>query len=164
MVAQAAKLTTKTIIRKPRKGSKSEAILTLTATTPATPPEIAETVNTSRQLVHQVLDRYGVEPNTIESFKKYRADILAGKQEIILRSIDEEAIKEMPVGQRVMSLGILYDKERIERGLSDDNTRPMVVIQIKGNAEVNVDNPVNNTSCQPPSQPIDIQPIDITVS
>lgn len=107
--------------RRPRPGTRSEAILTLAATTPATPPQIADAVHCGRQLVHQVLQRYGIEANTLESFKEHRADILAGKQEAILNSIDTDAIKGMPVGQRIMSLGILYDKERLERGQSTAN-------------------------------------------
>jgi predicted DNA-binding protein YlxM (UPF0122 family) len=131
------------MIKKPQSGTITEAILTLAATTPATPPEIAESVNTSRQMVHQVLERYGIEPNHAESFKEHRADILAGMQEKILRSIDLDEIKKSPFGTKIMATGILYDKERIERGLSDNNTRPMVVIQVKGDANVTLVDPVH---------------------
>jgi hypothetical protein len=113
--------TTRPRRRIPIKGSKTEAILTLTATTPATPPQIAHSVNATRQLVHQVYQRYGIEPNTLESYKQHRADILAGKQEMILSSIDADSIKAMPIGQRIMSYGILYDKERLERDMSTSN-------------------------------------------
>ena len=135
------------IIRRPRPGTKSEAILTLTATTPASPAEIAETVNTSRQLVHQVMDRYGIIPNRSESYKEHRADILAGMQERILATVDEAAIKQASLMQRSAAFGILYDKERTERGLSDSAVKPMVVIQIKGdNTRIAVDNSPDNVS------------------
>jgi hypothetical protein len=125
-------------IRRPKPGSKAEAILTLTATTPATPPIIAAKINTTLQNVHQVLERYGIEPNTLESYKQHRADILAGKQEAILSSIDTEAIKGMPVGQRIMSYGILYDKERLERGQSTENVHQVtdVIRRIKAQDEL----------------------------
>ncbi len=109
-------------IRQPMPGTKAQAILTLAACTPATPPEIADTVNTSRQHVHQVLARYGVEPNRIASFKEHRADILAGITERILATVDEETIKDASLLQRVTSAGILTDKERLERGLSQGDT------------------------------------------
>lgn len=108
-------------IRKPRKGTKAEAILTLAATTTATPTEIADTVNTSRQMVHQTLERYGIEYNRTQSFKEHRADILAGLQDKILNSIDIEEIKKAPMGSKVLAACQLYDKERLERDLSTSN-------------------------------------------
>lgn len=102
--------------------------MTLAATTPATNHQIAEKINTSEALVTQVLERYGLERNTVESYKNHRGDILAGLQDKILQSINEDAIKGMPVGQRVMSYGILYDKERLERGLADTGSKPLVVV------------------------------------
>ena len=108
-------------IRKPRKGTKAEAILTLAATTPATPMEIAETVNTSRQLVHQVLNRYGIDPNHARDYKEHRADILAGLQSKILNCIDDEKLKKAPAGTLTLMACQLYDKERLERDLSTSN-------------------------------------------
>ncbi len=124
-------------VKRPQPGTITEAILTLSAVTPATPPEIAESVNTSRQMVHQTLRRYGIEPNVTESFKKHRADILAGIQEEILRSIDLDVIKHATLMQRMASVGIAYDKERIERGLSGNDSHPLVQINIVSpNAQV----------------------------
>jgi hypothetical protein len=54
-----------------------------------------------------------------------------------------DEIKKSPFGTKIMATGILYDKERIERGLSDNNTRPMVVIQVKGDASVTLTDPVH---------------------
>jgi hypothetical protein len=131
MTAQAAK-PTKTRkpapvkIRRPRPGTKSEAILTLAATTPATPPEIANRLHIPNQTVHHALKRYGIEPNRLDSYKKHRADILAGMQDKILNSVTDDDIKGMPVGQRIMSYGILYDKERLETGKSSVNIAQLV--------------------------------------
>lgn len=152
------------VIRKPTPGSKTEAILTLTATTPATPPEIAESVNCSKQLVHQVLERYGIEPNHSDSYKKCRADILAGMQEKILKEVEGADIKNASLLQKVTTVGILYDKERLERNLSTEilSTRALTIDLSKAyeamriargddrDTDTNtVDNPVDNTSCQP---------------
>lgn len=119
----ARKTTTKEVvkIRRPQHGSITETVLTLATTTPNTQAEIAEIANTSTAHVTQILNRYGIDRNALDSYKKHRADILAGKQEQILNSITEDDIKGMPVGQRVMSYGILYDKERLERGESTAN-------------------------------------------
>lgn len=137
----------------PKPGSKTQTILTLATTTPATPMEIADTVNTSRQMVHQVMERYGIIPNNTESWKSHRADLLAALQEKIYGAVDEDAIKKMIMSRGMTDLGILYDKERIERGLSDNDTRPLVVIQVKGQATVNVDKPVDN--CQKLTNEVD---------
>lgn len=111
-------------IRRPRKGSKAEAILTLTTTTPATPIEIAESVDTSISNVSHTLSRYGIEPNTAESYKKNRADIMAGIQEKILNKLNVPKLKIETAKELQHALtgwGILYDKERLERGQSTSN-------------------------------------------
>jgi hypothetical protein len=126
MTAQAAK-PTKTRkpapvkIRRPRPGTKSEAILTLAATTPATPPEIANRLHIPRQTVHHALKRYGIEPNRLDSFKKHRADVFADLQDRILSSVTTEDIQKTPAIQRITGAAILYDKERLERGQSTSN-------------------------------------------
>jgi hypothetical protein len=84
-------------IRQPRKGSKAEAILTLTATTPATPIEIAESIHTCPSHVTQTLQRYGVTPNRLDSYKKNRADIMAGMQLKILKYVNDESLKKASV-------------------------------------------------------------------
>ena len=111
----------KVFIRRPRKGSKSEAILTLTTVTPATQREIAETVPASPQLVSAVMQRYGITPNQSKSFKEHRADIFAGMQAKILEHVDDDRLKKAPAGSLVLAACQLYDKERLERDLSTSN-------------------------------------------
>ena len=93
----------------------------LALTTPATRAEIAESLNTSIQSVSQALQRYGISPNTVESFKHQRAEIFAGLQDRILSSVDLATINEATLSQRAIAAGILYDKERLERGQSTVN-------------------------------------------
>lgn len=57
----------------------------------------------------------------IERFKRHRADILTLKQAEILNALSEDEIKKAPTQVKGMLLGIFYDKERIERGLSTQN-------------------------------------------
>lgn len=125
-------------IRRPKPGSKAEAILTLSATTPATNIEIAESVDTHKSHVTHVLKRYGIQRNTAESYKTHRAEILAGLQDKILQTVNLADIKEASVLQRVTAAGILYDKERLERGGAPDQSRPLVVVVRGDNARVQV--------------------------
>lgn len=121
MTAQRAKpkkQPAKVKVRRPAKGSKSEAILTLTTTTPATPPEIARAVNCTKQHVHQVLDRYGIEHNTLETFKKTRADIYAAASLRILAAVDDDKIKDASLNNMAYALTQLNNAERLERDLS----------------------------------------------
>lgn len=108
-------------IKRPKKGSKSEAILTLTTTTPATQIQIAETIPASPQLVSKVMKRYGITANMTNSYKEHRADILAGMQAKLLEQVDDARLKKAPAGSLVLAACQLYDKERLERDLSTTN-------------------------------------------
>jgi len=140
----------------PKPGSKTQAILTLAATTPARPCEIAESVNSSAALVSQVMVRYGIIPNTADSFKNPRADIMAGIQERILASIKEADITDASLLQRVTSTGILYDKERAERGLAGDDKRPILVVIRGEGAHTQVNLSTGGDKPLPAGQVIDI--------
>jgi hypothetical protein len=145
MVAQSKKPDKPFKPRRPRPGSKAETILTLTTTTPATAPQITEKLGINKTYVYDVLERYGLKPNALESFKEQRADIFAAVEQKFIECADSAAVKKMIERRGLTDFGILYDKERIERGLSDNNTRPLVVIQIKGDhTAISVDNPVDN--------------------
>lgn len=86
--------------------------------------DLARINNTTRQSINQLLIRHGVDIDTLQSYKESRADIFAGKQEMVLRNIDEAAVKKMldkaPMAA-VNLYGVLYDKERLERGQSTSN-------------------------------------------
>ncbi len=148
---------TTTKIRRPAPGSKAEAILTLTTTTPATVTEIAESVRCAKSTVSETLKRYQIQPNTLESYKNHRADVLAGIGDKLLQkaNIDTLKIESMrDLKDAITGYGILYDKERIERGLSDSASKPLVMIQINapGGTDVKavtVDNPVDKSRYQP---------------
>lgn len=111
-------------IKVPRPGTKSEAILTLVTTTPATNTEVAESVGCDKALVTEVLARYGINKNECQSFKKHRADILAGLQEKLLSKLnacDVPIEKAKDVRDMATAMGIVYDKERLENNLSTAN-------------------------------------------
>ena len=121
---------TRAKIRAPRKNSKSEAILTLTTITPASPTEIAESVQCSVSNVSQVLKRYNIIPNKLESFKKFRADVYAGIAEKVASQLSDaipkiEIKNSRDLKDSAIALGILYDKENLELG------KPTGIIDIR---------------------------------
>jgi hypothetical protein len=100
--------------------------------------KIGQIQGVSPQAIHQALQRYGIDSGTLDTFKKNRADLLAGLQAKIYKAIDDDSIKKMIERRGLTDMGILYDKERIERGLSDGASKPMIMVQINtpGGAEV----------------------------
>jgi hypothetical protein len=144
--------------RRPKPGSKAEAILTLTTTTPASPVEIAESVHCTRGAVSQTLKRYGIIPNRLESYKKHRADVYAGLQLKVIKHLNnEETLKAASTNNLAYTLTQLHTMERTERGqpsmlighgvalspaLQDAVDR--IVQRLEGAPVKVVDNPVDN--------------------
>lgn len=105
-----------------RKNSKAPRIVEIATEHPdLMPTEIGQMVGCSHVNVINTLKRYGIDQRETEDYKNHRADILAGIQTRLLKSITEVDIKSMPVGQRLMGYGILFDKERLERNQSTGN-------------------------------------------
>ena len=61
------------------------------------------------------------DPIALENFKKNRADILADVQRKIVEAITPEKIEKASLGTLALAKCQLYDKERLERGLSTGN-------------------------------------------
>lgn len=83
--------------------------------------EIAQLTGLERSTVTKALSAYAIEQQGLEGYKDARAEIFAGLQHRFLVSITNEEIQKMAPRDRVLSAGILYDKERLERGLSTNN-------------------------------------------
>jgi hypothetical protein len=117
--------------------------------------EIARIAEVDRTTVCKIFARYGVDNGIVEEYKAHRADILAGLQAKILATITDKDVKKSPFASRIMAVGILYDKERIERGLSDQGTAPLVVIQIRSDrATIATNQPVSPSIMLSPSQDV----------
>lgn len=52
----------------------------------------------------------------VERFKSVRADLLALVQKRLLSSVTEDEIKKASLKDKMWVFGVLYDKERLERG------------------------------------------------
>ena len=83
--------------------------------------QIAETLGCSKTNIHNRLKQYEPEIKGLKVYKDHRADIFALEQKRLLDSIDDKDIKKTPIAARMTSFGILYDKERLERGESTEN-------------------------------------------
>ena len=83
--------------------------------------EIAQIFGVTQTTVHERLQGYIPEDSNLSAFKLNRADIMAAKQEQILKSLSQDDIQKASAYQRVGMYGILYDKERLERGQSTAN-------------------------------------------
>lgn len=76
--------------------------------------EIAALADTGHSHVVQTLQRYGIQQEHVEHYKRHRADILAGLQHRLLASVTDEDVKKAPMGSRILAAAQLYDKERLE--------------------------------------------------
>jgi len=88
--------------------------------------DIGKVFNVSKQAVEQALRPYKGKFRQLEQYKVNRADILAEIQLEILKSLDCDSIKKASAYQRIGMYGILYDKERLERGESTENVSVIV--------------------------------------
>ena len=68
----------------------------------------------------------------VDSTRAYiqgRADILARVQELLLSSLTQDKLNSMSGKDIAVAFGILYDKEKVERGLHHDNPPVMVIVK-----------------------------------
>jgi predicted DNA-binding protein YlxM (UPF0122 family) len=83
--------------------------------------EIGNLAGVSKQAVHQRLALYRDAVENLPAFKEHRADLFAVQQSRLLNSLTDKDIKSMAPASRVVSAGILYDKERLESNKSTSN-------------------------------------------
>ena len=76
---------------------------------------------------HNITQRLQAAEN-LELFKKHRAEVMATSASMLVNSLTPADIKEMNGLQKITAFGILYDKERLERGQSTANVHNLVEI------------------------------------
>ncbi len=117
------------------RGSKAPQIVAIAQQHPdLTTTEIGKMVGCNHSNVVNTLKRYGIQKASTDDYIANRAQVFAGLQERILKSITDEDIKKTPAIQKVTAASILYDKERLERGQSTDNIGVIgkLIHEIKG--------------------------------
>jgi len=82
--------------------------------------EIAAIQKVTPQAIQQAISNLLPIPET-KIYRDHRSDILSEMQRKLLASVDTTTINNASLMQRMASFGILYDKERLERGLSTGN-------------------------------------------
>jgi hypothetical protein len=119
------------VTKTPKKTPLKAAILNTKAEHPdLTVREIAAINKCDHAHVVRTLKTYGIDHGAVESYTKHRSSIFAGLQSRIIASITKSDIKAASLLQRLSALGILYDKETIERTGSDGSAKPMIQINI----------------------------------
>ena len=83
--------------------------------------DTARLLNSSKSNISTRLSKAGYKPAYLQLYKDHRADILSSYQQLILNSITPEDLKKAGLSQKMMAYGVLYDKERLERGQSTEN-------------------------------------------
>ncbi len=98
--------------------------------------EIGQLVGCRANNVQRRLKPYRDQLTEIKDFVSARSISLQVLQKLLLDSITEKDIKKMSVKQKVDTFNILYEKERLERGLSTSNQEKHTFIW-QGEAEMN---------------------------
>jgi transposase len=83
--------------------------------------QIGKMAGISKQAVSQRLKASGLDPEAIGQFKRDKSLILHAKQKILLEHITPERVKTMTVRDATVSLGIIYDKTRLQDDKSTTN-------------------------------------------
>jgi hypothetical protein len=111
-------------IGRPRKGNeklpkkKAEMLIAQGYTSPT---DLAELVGCSTAVASRQISRYVKDVIGLEDYKKNRADIFAEKQKELVNALDASTIKKMQPRDLIIGIGVLGDKERLERGQSTAN-------------------------------------------
>ncbi len=95
--------------------------------------EIAAIQGVTPQAIHQkIKDLLPLPENQV--YLDHRADILSNAQLRLLAALDDEKINKMAGDRLVWSAAVLYDKERLERGMSTANLSTITasIAELKG--------------------------------
>jgi len=111
----ADKIAKKKSKQRPNKKVDTAQALALKAGKPLTYEQIAKIQDCSPQAVHKdIKDLLPTEDTKI--YRSNRADILSNMQLKLLQNVDADRLKKASAYQLVGAAGLLYDKERLERG------------------------------------------------
>jgi len=111
--------------RRPGKPAKAdiipaETIIELYLVKRLSQSEIARTLGVCHQTINERIKRLGLD--SLTNYKNNRADLLALLQRQITDAITASDIQKAPLRDKVVATGILYDKERLERGQATEIT------------------------------------------
>lgn len=88
--------------------------------------QIATILGCSRSAITQRLAAHNYRSGEVQEYRKNRADVFAGLQLRVIASLSDADLQKAPFHSKVIALGILVDKERLERGQSTANVAVVV--------------------------------------
>jgi len=91
---------------------------------------IADILGCDKSNITQRLKKYRSELEGLEGFKKNRADIFALHQIRALANVTDKKLKEASLRDIVIATGVLYDKERQERGQSENKNSISIILNL----------------------------------
>lgn len=140
---------------------KPQQVLDLLQANPnLTTRQLGKLTDTDHSAIVKCFQRYGISQEHLAAYKTNRADVLAGLQEITAASLTEDDIKKASVRDRTILLGTLYDKERLERGLSTSNAAIVYASALEGAFAKSLDIVVDN-SPTPANNTLDVEVADL---
>lgn len=83
--------------------------------------QIAERYGVPYSSVRNFCSKHGISLKGLSHYKNLRADIFALKQSLILNEITRQTVGEASLRDKMMAFNILYNAERLARGLSTEN-------------------------------------------
>jgi len=128
-----------------RKPTHKQAVIIKTKTEhpELTTREIAAIAETDHTHVIKTLQTYGIDRVQADNYKRYRADVFCGLQSRILSSVTDEDVQKASLFQKAGVVGLLYDKERLERDMSTANIASFTADIAAYKRSKVVDNPVD---------------------
>ena len=105
--------------------------------------EIGKILGTTKQAIHNKIGHL-IPTEITQDYIANRANIFAQAQLRLLSYLTDEKLKKMQARDIIVSMGILYDKERLERGQTTENIgvisatiRQLQALQIGENSATN---------------------------
>lgn len=93
--------------------------------------QIASVLGCSKQNIQYRLREIASEIETVDDFKKHKADILAIHQRRILNAVTPANLSKASLKDKGIAFGIMFDKERLERGKSTSNILYGDIVRIR---------------------------------
>ena len=90
--------------------------------------ELGKLNGTGHVAMIKLLARHGITREHVEEYKSGRAELFAGIQERVLLSITSGDIEKASLRDKVIAAGVIYDKERLERGQSTSNVSVLFAV------------------------------------
>lgn len=138
---------------------KTKAILALAKRKPElSQRELAKEIGVARNTVAKALAKVSDYKEEIELFRKQRGDILDDKQRLILAAIDSKKVGEAKLRDLAVSLGIIFDKNRLERNLSTSNLASWCSVVSEAHRQAEEESQEKNANPMRTGETVEVEP------